>query len=76
MGLVFHLLIVRNTGLRILGFASVVLACFTLSFAIEFAQIYLPSRSPSHLDLLGNSLGGCIAATIGIRLSIYNEQRS
>lgn len=65
IGLVLFLFIGRKLNNRTLQFICVVLACFIFSFAIEYAQIYLPSRSPSHLDLLGNSLGGCIAAIIG-----------
>jgi len=76
IGLVFFLFIGRELNNRTLQFIGVVLACFILSFAIEYAQIYLPSRSPSHLDLLGNSLGGCIAAIIGIRLKIEGDKRS
>lgn len=76
IGLVFYLFIGRRFNSRTLQFICVVLACFAFSFAIEYAQIYLPSRSPSHLDLLGNSLGGCIAAMIGIRLKAESAQRN
>ena len=40
-----------------------VIACTTLSFALEAAQQYLPARFASHVDLLVNS-GGAILGTL------------
>jgi VanZ family protein len=44
----------------LIAFASGVL----LSFAIESIQSYLPSRVPSNIDLLCNSLGACLGSIL------------
>jgi VanZ family protein len=33
---------------------------FALTFSVEFLQIFLPTRNPSHVDLITNTLGGII----------------
>lgn len=38
-----------------------------LSFGVEFAQNFLPSRIPSNLDLLCNTGGGLLGALAGLR---------
>ena len=38
----------------------VVATSFALSFTIEFLQLFLPSRNPTYVDLLMNSIGGLI----------------
>lgn len=45
----------------------ITLASFALSFAIEFAQNWLPGRVSSNLDLATNTLGGLLGALAGLR---------
>jgi VanZ family protein len=33
---------------------------FALTFSVEFLQIFLPTRNPSHVDLITNTFGGII----------------
>ncbi|MEW6165732.1 MAG: VanZ family protein [Pseudomonadota bacterium] len=58
-------LIPRLSPARACGFAT--LAGIVLSFGIETAQNYLPSRVPSNLDLACNALGALLGATAGLR---------
>lgn len=39
---------------------AAIIASFGLTFAVEFLQIFLPTRNPSHVDLITNTLGGII----------------
>lgn len=45
----------------------VVLAGGLLSFGVECVQNYLPSRVPSNLDLVSNTLGALLGAAAGLR---------
>ena len=49
------------------AFLAAVLACCGLSFGIETAQNFLPSRVPSNLDLAANSFGALFGAAAGLR---------
>ncbi|MFM9968075.1 MAG: VanZ family protein [Burkholderiales bacterium] len=57
----------RWRGLHALVIAM--LATVAMSFSLEALQHYLPSRIPSNLDLLANSLGGLIGAVAGSGLA-------
>ncbi|PLK49261.1 VanZ family protein [Uliginosibacterium sp. TH139] len=54
----------RKPGRIVLG---VLLASLLLSFAIEFAQNWLPGRISSNLDLATNTFGGVLGALAGLR---------
>jgi VanZ family protein len=44
------------------GFLLTVCTCFIISFSIELAQAWIPSRSSQSLDLIFNTLGGFVGA--------------
>jgi hypothetical protein len=44
------------------GFLLTVCACFMISLTIELAQAWIPFRSSQSLDLIINTLGGCLGA--------------
>lgn len=44
------------------GAAAAILAVLALSLAMEFAQMFLPARIASNVDLLANGIGGLIGA--------------
>jgi hypothetical protein len=44
------------------GFLLTVCTCFIMSLIIELTQAWIPSRSSQSLDLIFNSLGGCLGA--------------
>lgn len=46
-------------------FLGIWLACFLLALAIEFTQIYFPPRTVSINDIIAESLGAFLGATIG-----------
>ena len=48
-------------------FMLAALAGGTLSFGVEFAQNFLPTRVPSNLDLICNTGGGLLGALAGLR---------
>ena len=50
---------------RIAAVIAAALFCAGLSFGLETAQNFLPSRVPSNLDLGSNSIGGLIGAALG-----------
>lgn len=80
-GLVTAALCAGRVGRRT-AFAAVVLLGAALSFGIEFAQSYLPSRSSSLPDLLLNTAGGALGAAVFLRFGTPsrpdapNRQRS
>ncbi|MGP1609948.1 MAG: VanZ family protein, partial [Burkholderiales bacterium] len=45
------------------------IACVTLSFTLEVAQQYLPSRISSNIDLLVNGCGGAVGALVALLFS-------
>ena len=49
------------------AFLSVTLVGGLLSFGVEFAQTFLPSRVPSNADLVCNTLGVVLGAAAGLR---------
>lgn len=58
----------RNKGASAVAIAS--LAGCALSFALEALQTYLPSRIPSNLDLLTNSLGALAGAGLALKFGV------
>ncbi|WP_153112072.1 VanZ family protein [Propionivibrio limicola] len=52
---------------RWLGALAGLLLAGSLSFSVEVLQSWLPSRVPSNLDLVCNSLGGILGAVLAIR---------
>jgi len=59
----------------VVGLLQVAVGCMLLSFALETAQTGLPQRVPSLLDLLANSVGGLLGASLGA-LVHHGRQRS
>jgi hypothetical protein len=55
-------LLVVQLGERRQRVLAAALVCAALSFAVEFAQLWIPTRVPSLYDLLCNTLGGSMAA--------------
>jgi VanZ family protein len=59
---------------RVTGMPGLVVACAAgcvLSLALETLQTFLPSRIPSNLDLLTNSLGALTGAVLGLKFGIH-----
>jgi VanZ family protein len=56
---------VRGIWALLIGMVGSILVSGTM----EAVQTYLPSRVPSNLDLLTNSIGGIIGALIGVRIT-------
>lgn len=56
---------VRGIWALLLGIVGSIL----VSGSMEAVQTYLPSRVPSNLDLLTNSIGGSLGALVGVRLT-------
>ena len=52
--------LIQKIKLRANPVLFVVAYSFGLSFIVEFLQIFLPTRNPSYIDLLMNSLGGFV----------------
>jgi len=61
-GLTFAALTV--TLLSILGVATVVLALVSIANLIEYAQLFVPGRSPSAVDFVAGFAGIIVAATL------------
>lgn len=78
LGLLFALILRARLG----GAATVLLATaggLTLSAAMEYAQLYLPSRISSNVDLLANTAGALLGALLGATIAAQRwlaEQRS
>ncbi len=65
LGLVLCAVAVRmGAGLRRCAWQVSVLVSFLFSFGLELAQVWIPSRSSSMLDLLLNTLGAGIGAAV------------
>jgi VanZ family protein len=45
-----------------------VLAAMTLSFVMEYLQMYLPSRTSSNADILANSVGALLGALLAVSI--------
>lgn len=46
------------------SFAIVITACGIFSFTMEFAQLFLPTRVPTMLDILSNMVGGGLGFSV------------
>ena len=55
------------------GMALTVLTGFLLSLGVESIQQFLPSRTPSIIDLLTNSIGTCAGAWAGLLLGVRSS---
>jgi hypothetical protein len=53
------------------GIVLTLCTCFMISLTIELAQAWIPSRSSQSLDLIFNTLGGCLGA---IFYRLYHHQ--
>lgn len=59
----------RSGSARIAAFATAAAFCALITLGIESAQILLPGRNPSHLDLIANTIGGALGASIALILA-------
>ncbi|MBS1198451.1 MAG: VanZ like protein [Proteobacteria bacterium] len=66
LGFLFTLALARVPG-RFSAAVLATLAAAAVSLGMECLQVYLPSRVPSNLDLVCNSLGGLIGAVLAYR---------
>lgn len=54
---------------RLPAFLIAAAAATALSFGLEALQTYLPSRTPSNIDLIANAAGGALGALLALPLS-------
>lgn len=60
---------------RNLNIIDIILSSFSLSFIIEFLQLFDPARSSDVTDLINNTLGGVLGYTILKLYLSYRKQR-
>jgi VanZ family protein len=65
LGLLLALTLREHFGALRSGFFAI-LGALALSLALEFLQLYLPSRTSSNVDLLTNTLGGLLGALFAL----------
>ncbi|MFQ5461677.1 MAG: VanZ family protein [Phycisphaerae bacterium] len=66
LGLLLHAVFCRGRRRTWVAFAGAVVCAGVLSFAVEWVQVYSPSRVSSLIDLVSNVLGATIGAAISV----------
>jgi len=77
-GFAIAILLNRNIHNRLALLLGTALLASALSFTIEFAQIYLPTRNPSFIDFAINSvagIGSAIFAVLSLKRSVSSRLR-